>query len=157
MENFIKKFFEKFPGIAIFIGFCLLMVGYTVVVGLWSIPAMILGYLVYKSTMLLISFAPFKASSDSFLEMFIGYNAFVLSCMGIFYVGVFGLFIWDYFVKKNKNISLKFFDVLIGIKNFAYIWFQANIFILMPIFVLFLIWGVLSSGGGETCNMLVCY
>ena len=157
MKKFVKKSFEKTPGIAIFISFCLLMVGYTVVVGLWSIPFMILGYLVYKSTMLLISFAPFKASSDSFLEMLIGYNAFVLSCMGIFLLFAASIGLWDYFVKKNKNISFKFIDVLIGIKKFGYFWFMANVFILMPIFVLFLIWGVLSSGSGETCNMLVCY
>ena len=59
--------------------------------------------------------------------------------------------------KKNKNISLKLSDVLIGIKNFAYFWFLANVFILMPIFVLFLIAGFFLGSGGETCNLLVCY
>ena len=157
MKNFVEKFFEKFPGITVFIGFCLAMIGFTVVCGLWSIPFMLLGYAVYKSSMFLISLAPFKASSDSFLELFIGYNAIVLSCMGIFCVGFFGLFIWDYFVKKNKKISLNFSDVLVGIKNFAYFWFLANVFILMPIFVLFLIAGFFLGSGGETCNLLVCY
>ena len=157
MKNFVEKFFEKFPGTAIFIGFCFLMIGYTIVCGLWAIPGLILVYAVYKSSMFLIGLAPFKASSDSFLELFIGYNAIVLSCMGIFCVGFFGLFIWDYFVKKNKKISLNFSDVLAGIKNFAYFWFLANVFILMPIFVLFLIAGFFLGSGGETCNLLVCY
>ena len=157
MKNFVEKFFEKFPGIATLIAFCFMMIGFTVVCGLWAIPGMMLAYAVYKSSMFLISLAPFKASSDSFLEMFIGYNAVVLSCMGIFLLFGAGYYLWDYFVKKNKNISLKFFDVLIGIKKFAYFWFMANVFILMPIFVFFLIAGVLSSGGEETCNLLVCY
>ena len=80
-----------------------------------------------------------------------------LAIMFIFVLFGIGHYLWDYFVKKNKNISLKFFDVLIGIKNFAYFLFMANVFILVPIFVFFLIAGVLSNGGEETCNLLVCY
>ena len=157
MKNFVEKFFEKFPGTAIFIGFCFLMIGYTIVCGLWAIPGLILVYAVYKSSMFLISLAPFRASSDSFLEMFIGYNAVVLSCMGIFILFLIGYCLWDYFVKKNKNISLKLSDVLTGIKKFAYFWFQANVFILMIIFVFFLIVGFFLGSDGETCNLLVCY
>jgi len=148
---------EKGSSIAALIMFCLAMIGFTVVCSLWAIPGLILGYLVYKSSMFLISAAPFKANADSGLEMFIGYNAVVLSCMGIFLLCVAGLGLWDYFVKKNKNISFKFFDVLIGIKKFGYFWFMANVFILMPVFVLFLIAGFFLGSGGETCNLLVCY
>ena len=78
--------------------------------------------------------------------------------MGIFILFAFGHTIWEFFFKKNKEImKISFTDVKDAVFKFIYFWFQANLFILIPIILFFMIAGFLSSGVGETCNMLVCY
>jgi hypothetical protein len=72
------KFFDKYPGLGIFLFFCGAIALYTVVVSLWAISGLALMYLVYKSSMFIFDLAPFNTSSDSFLEFMLGYNSFIL-------------------------------------------------------------------------------
>ena len=156
----MPNFLDKWPGLGIFLFFCGGLVVYTILISLWAIPGLILMYLVYKSSFLIFNAAPFKANNDSFLEFMLGYNSFVLSLIGIFLVMILGIFIYQLIFKKIR-ISIKFSDIfsssLKGIKKIIYFWFGANVFILIPIVAFFVIAGFLSSGGEQSCNMLVCY
>ena len=158
IKNFFVSQFERGTGFGIFIMGSIFLVGYTVLVGLLCIPYMALFYIVYKSSTYIYNLAPFRSNTDSFLNFMLGYNSFVLSIMGIFILFAFGHTIWEFFFKKNKEImKISFTDVKDAVFKFIYFWFQANLFILIPIILFFMIAGFLSSGVGETCNMLVCY